>query len=43
LENIVRKDRAFGWQPTVVSAPGHQLGFQRRTEEIAERPRFQLD
>ena len=35
----VRKDHAFGWQPLVEYAPGNQLGFQRRADEIAERLR----
>jgi hypothetical protein len=39
----VRKDHAFGWQPTVVSSPGDSIGFQRRVEEIANRLRFQFD
>lgn len=32
----VRKDHAFGWQPMIEYAPGNQLGFQRRADEIAE-------
>jgi hypothetical protein len=39
----VRKDHAFGWQPTVVSSPGDSIGYQRRAEEIANRLRFQFD
>jgi hypothetical protein len=39
----VRKDHAFGWQPTVVSPPGDSIGYQRRVEEIANRLRFQFD
>jgi hypothetical protein len=39
----VRKDHAYGWQPTVVSSPGDSIGFQRRVDEIANRLRFQLD
>ena len=39
----VRKDHAFGWQPTVVSSPGDSIGYQRRVEEIANRLRFQFD
>ena len=35
----VRKDHAFGWQPLVEYAPGNQLGFQRRADEIADRLR----
>jgi hypothetical protein len=43
IEIRVRKDHAYGWQPTVVSCPGDSIGFQRRVEEIAHRLRFQLD
>jgi hypothetical protein len=32
----VRKDHAFGWQPLIEYAPGNQLGFQRRADEIAD-------
>jgi hypothetical protein len=39
----VRKDHAYGWQPTVVSSPGDPIGYQRRVEEIANRLRFQFD
>jgi hypothetical protein len=39
----VRKDHAYGWQPTVVSSPGDSIGYQRRVEEIANRLRFQFD
>lgn len=39
----VRKDHAYGWQPTVVSSPGNAIGYQRRVEEIAGRLRFQFD
>jgi hypothetical protein len=35
----VRKDHAFGWQPLIEYAPGNQLGFQRRADEIAEKLR----
>lgn len=35
----VRKDHAYGWQPVVHYAPGNQLGFQRRADEIADRLR----
>jgi hypothetical protein len=38
----VRKDHAYGWQPTVVSSPGDSIGFQRRVDEIAHRLRFQF-
>jgi hypothetical protein len=43
LEVAIRKDHAFGWQPTVVAAPGDLIGYQRRAEEIANRLRFQFD
>jgi hypothetical protein len=39
----VRKDHAYGWQPTIVSSPGDSIGYQRRVEEIANRLRFQFD
>ncbi|MGB8609409.1 hypothetical protein [Bradyrhizobium sp.] len=39
----VRKDHAYGWQPTVVSSPGDSIGFQRRVDEIANRLRPQFD
>ena len=39
----IRKDHAYGWQPTVVSSPGDSIGYQRRVEEIANRLRFQYD
>jgi hypothetical protein len=39
----VRKDHAYGWQPTVVSSPGDSIGYQRRVEEIARRLRLQFD
>jgi hypothetical protein len=39
----VRKDHAFGWQPTVVSSPGDSIGYQRRVEEIAKPLRLQFD
>jgi hypothetical protein len=38
----VRKDHAYGWQPTVVSSPGDLIGYQRRVDEIANRLRFQF-
>jgi hypothetical protein len=37
LDIQVRKDHAYGWQPTVVSSPGDLIGYQRRVEEIANR------
>ena len=39
----VRKDHAYGWQPTVVSSPGDSIGYQRRVDEIAHRLRYQFD
>jgi hypothetical protein len=39
----VRKDHAFGWQPMIEYAPGNQLGFQRRADEIAEKLRKEYD
>jgi hypothetical protein len=39
----VRKDHAYGWQPTVISSPGGSIGYQRRVEEIANRLRFHFD
>lgn len=38
----VRKDHAYGWQPTVVASPGDLIGYQRRVEEIANRLRMQF-
>ena len=38
----VRKDHAYGWQPTVVASPGDMIGYQRRAEEIANRLRMQF-
>ena len=43
LEVVVRKDHAFGWQPSVVSAPGDMIGYQRRADEAADRLRGQFD
>jgi hypothetical protein len=43
LEVVVRKDHAYGWQPSVTSAPADLIGFQRRAEEIAHRLRVQFD
>jgi hypothetical protein len=44
VEVAVRRDHAYGWVPTVVSAPSDQIGFQRRADEIAHvlRTRFEL-
>lgn len=39
----VRKDHAYGWQPTITSSPGDSIGYQRRVEEIAKRLRLQFD
>jgi hypothetical protein len=39
----VRKDHAFGWQPTVISSPGDSIAYQRRVEEIVNRLRFHFD
>jgi hypothetical protein len=39
----VRKDHAYGWQPTVVASPGDSIGFQRRDDEIANRLRSRFD
>jgi hypothetical protein len=39
----VRKDHAYGWEPTVEDAPGDLIGYQRRAEEIASRLRMQYD
>jgi hypothetical protein len=43
VEVVVRKDHAYGWQPNVVAAPGHLIGFQRRAEEIAKWLRVSFD
>ena len=44
VEVAVRRDHAYGWVPTIVSAPGDPIGFQRRADEIAHvlRTRFEL-
>ena len=39
----VRKDHAYGWEPTVEESPGDKIFFQRRAEEIANRLRMQYD
>jgi hypothetical protein len=39
----VRRDHAYGWQPTVISSPGDAIGYQRRVDEIANRLRFEFD
>jgi hypothetical protein len=43
VEIAVRKDHAFGWMPTVLSAPSNPIGLQRRAEEIARSLRIQFD
>jgi len=43
VEIQIRRDHAYGWQPTVVSSPGDLIGYQRRVDEIANRLRFQFD
>lgn len=43
VEIAVRKDHAFGWTPTVLSAPADPIGFQRRAEELARYLRVQFD
>jgi hypothetical protein len=43
VEIAVRKDHAFGWTPTILSAPAGAIGFQRRAEEIARYLRVQFD
>jgi hypothetical protein len=42
IEIQIRKDRAYGWQPTVVASPGDLISCQRRVEEIAKRLRVQF-
>ena len=44
VDIAVRRDHAYGWVPTIVSAPSDQIGFQRRADEIAHvlRTRFEL-
>jgi hypothetical protein len=44
VEVAVRRDHAYGWVPTIVSAPADPIGFQRRADEIAHvlRTRFEL-
>jgi len=39
----VRRDHAYGWQPTIVAAPSDVIGFQRRADEIAHRLRVSFD
>lgn len=42
LDIEIRRDHAYGWQPTVISSPGDLIGYQRRVEDIANRLRFQF-
>jgi hypothetical protein len=42
IEIQIRKDHAYGWQPTVVASPGDLISCQRRVEEIAKRLRVQF-
>jgi len=39
----VRKDHAYGWQPTIVAAPSDLIGFQRRADDIAHRLRVSFE
>ncbi len=43
VEVSVRKDHAYGWQPTIVVAPSDAIGFQRRADEIAHRLRVRFE
>jgi len=43
VEVSVRKDHAYGWQPTILAAPSDIIGFQRRADEIAHRLRVRFD
>jgi hypothetical protein len=43
VEVSVRKDHAYGWQPTIIAAPSDLIGFQRRADEIAHRLRVRFD
>ncbi|MCG2645656.1 MULTISPECIES: hypothetical protein [Bradyrhizobium] len=40
---VVHRDQAYGWRPTVQSAPLNSISFQRRVEEIADRTRPKYD
>ena len=42
IEIQIRKDHAYGWQPTVVASPGDLISYQRRVEEVANRLRVQF-
>ena len=39
----VRKDHAYGWEPTVEESPGDKIYYQRRAEEVANRLRVDFD
>jgi hypothetical protein len=43
VEVSVRRDHAYGWQPTILAAPSDVIGFQRRADEIAHRLRVRFD
>ena len=38
----VRRDHAYGWQPTNVSSPGRHDWVSKAVEQIASRLRFQF-
>jgi hypothetical protein len=42
IEIQIRKNYAYGWQPTVVASPGDLISYQMRVEEIANRLRVQF-
>jgi len=39
----IRRDHAYGWQPTIYSSPMNTLGLQRRAEDLARVLRSQYD
>jgi len=41
---VVHKDPAYGWHPTVMTAPAQAIGAQLRAEQVAKelRERFVL-
>ena len=43
VEVSVRRDHAYGWQPTIGAAPSDVIGFQRRADEIAHQLRVRFD
>jgi hypothetical protein len=43
VEVSVRKDHAYGWQPTIPAVPSDVIGFQRRADEIAHRLRVRFE